>query len=504
MSLISPPGSLVGARKPRIEVYPPYAYSLGVEAVELTERAGQTLDPWQVDAVELIHAVRDDGQWACFEYAEIVARQNGKGGIAEARVLAGFFLLDERLIMWSAHEYKTALEAFRRVRGLIRALGRVVNDNRVDFGDFEVKISNTNGEEGFERTDTGARIKFIARSKSSGRGFSGDLNVIDEAFAYTDEQQSALMPTLSARPNAQILYLSSPPLSGTTAGPLFALRARADAGGDASLGFRDWGAAGDLDNLGRIDLDDRSLWARTNPALGIRIGEETIERERRSMTPEDFARERLGVWPKRLEGGGAIDPEVWAALCDAGSRRDGDVALGVDIAPQRDYAAIAVYGPRADDLGHVQLVDYRPGTDWLVGRVVDLVAALEPVAVGMGRATAASLETELAQAEICRPENLDEPERGDLAVVTGADMSAACGELIDAVRQRSLRHIGQRELDASIAGARIRETGDAIAWARKDSSADTSPVVAATVARRAFEQRAHLMAVDYDVLESVR
>ncbi|MEE3918208.1 hypothetical protein V2I01_04925 [Micromonospora sp. BRA006-A] len=80
-------------------------------------QAGRPLDPWQVDAVTLMLAVRDDAKWACFEYCEWVCRQQGKGAILEARALTGFLLLGEELIMWSAHEYKTAMEAFRRVKG---------------------------------------------------------------------------------------------------------------------------------------------------------------------------------------------------------------------------------------------------------------------------------------------------------------------------------------------------------------------------------------------------
>jgi hypothetical protein len=35
--------------------------------------------------------VREDGKWAAFEVGLDVSRQNGKGGILEARELAGLF-----------------------------------------------------------------------------------------------------------------------------------------------------------------------------------------------------------------------------------------------------------------------------------------------------------------------------------------------------------------------------------------------------------------------------
>lgn len=494
----SPHESLRGARRPRVEVCPPHAYSLGPEAVELAKLAGLDLDPWQQDALRVMLAVREDGKWACFEYGEIVARQQGKGAILEARALAGLFLLGERLIMWSAHEYKTAMEGFLRLRALVYNL-----EQTGLIPDGAVKTIKTNGEESFEIVATGQRVKFIARSKSSGRGFSGDCNLIDEAFAYTFAQQAALMPTMSARPNPQIVYVSSPPLDGESGEVLFALKARAEAGGDDSLGWRDWGLAANLDQVDRLDLDDRALWAATNPALGIRITEETISRERRSMGAPEFARERLSVWPRQQVGGGAIDLATWAALRDPQSRRHGDVAIGVDIAPDRRYAAIGLYGKRADGYGHVQLVDYRPGTDWILDRIREWREAVNPVAIAMGRACAASLEVELEKLGIKRPDDPERPQRGDLAVTSASEMSAACGQFLDGVRQRTERYVPDpaKALDASVAGAKVKQTGDTLVWARKESAADTSPLVSVTVARWAWHSLAHL--VDQGTVEPI-
>ncbi|MEU3281785.1 hypothetical protein [Streptomyces antibioticus] len=508
MSRISQRGSLKGARRPRVELAPPFAYSLGAEALELAERAGLVADPWQADAVHLMLACREDGQWACYEYGEIVARQNGKGSILEIRALAGFLLLGEQTIMWSAHEYKTSMEAFRRCRTLLRRLGTQVgnNENLFEIDGVRVKISNTNGEESFERLDTEARIKFVARSKGSGRGFSGDLVIIDESFAFTVEQQDALMPAMAARPNAQIIYTSSPPLDGVSGEVMFNLKRRADAGGDDSLGWRDWGVDGDLDHLDGIDLDDRRLWAASNPALGTRLTAETILRERRAMGARGFARERLCIWPRLSQGNVVIDPAAWARLADAGSVRDREsgVAVGVDVSPLRDYAAVSVYGVRADGLGHTQMADYRPGTKWLVPRLVELRDALGPVAVAMGRGTFAFLETALSKAGFERPEDPEAPGAGDLAVTNAVDMAAAAGQLLEAVREESFRVVPSQHLEAAVASAKTRQTGETIAWTVKGVEGDISPLVAMTLARWSFVTRSHLLdAAAYDVLESI-
>lgn len=470
----------------------------------MAARAGLVLDPWQADAVDLMLAVREDGKWACFEYAEWVSRQNGKGAILETRALAGLFLLDEKLLLWSAHEYKTSMEGFRRVKALLKQLGTAISDNLIDVDGCLVKVINTNGEESLERLDTGQRLRFVARSKGSGRGFTGNAVIIDEAFAYSLDQQEALMPTMSAVPNPQIIYTSTPPLDGSSGDVMFALKARGEAGGDSSLGYRDWGVEGDLDNLDKLNLDDRALWRAANPSMGTRISDEAVLRERHSMGDAGFARERLGVWPKRTQGNVVIDAAAWARMADEGSRRHGPVAVAVDLSPLRDCAAVCVYGTREDGLGHVQLADYRPGTKWVVDRLSELRGALGPVAVAMGRATFAFLEVELSKGGFQRPDDAENPESGDLAVTGPVEMAAATGQLLEAVREESFRYVPARPLDLAVAGAKTRQTNDTIAWTPKGAEVDTSPLVAMSLARWSYVTRQHLLeGADYDLLGSV-
>jgi hypothetical protein len=506
--LTSPPAVLLGALKPRIEIRPDLIVATeGDLAADLMEAAGKPLEQWQRDGVDLLMSTRADGSWACKEYAEWVARQQGKGVIGEARVSYGLLVLDEE-ITWSAHLYKTALMAFRRIRSVFRALGEVHKTGReevIDIDGIPVKVWNSNNERGFERLDTEKKLTFFARSTGGLRGGTTDLNVIDEAFAYTFEQQDAIAPTRIAMPNAQTLYLSSPPLTGDSGDVMFALKKRAESGTSTRLGYRDWGLEGDLDDVERIEVDNREFWALTCPGLGRgRVTEETIEGLREEMSLRGFGREVLGLWPRQRVGGGAIDMAQWARLLDGLSRRDGDVTIAADIAPQRDYAAIGLYGLREDGLGHWQLVDYRPGVDWLVDRLVELKDALRPIGIAMGKGTFESLKDALREAGLNRPEKSDEPARGDLAVLTATDMTAATSQALDAVRQGIVKHIGQVQLDTAVAGAKTRETGDTVAWSRKDADADICPLVVVSEARWLYGAWAQLVIdADYDVLQSL-
>lgn len=469
--------------------------TFGPEAGLMAARLGLPPDPWQADGLDLMLGVRE-GRWACFEYGEIVSRQNGKSLLGEIRVFAGFFLLGERLQLWSAHEYRTAMETFQHMLEVMREVGTKLSDTLIDVWGIPVKVINTNGEESFKRLDTGQRIKFQSRTKSAGRGFTPDTVVADESFALTPAQHSALLPTLSAVANPQIIYLSSPPLDGESGDILFALRRRAEGGGDASLGFRDWGLAGNLGKLDAIDFDDIDAAMGANPASPHRITRETIERERRSMGRAEYARERLGVWPVQLTAGGSLlDPARWSKLVDPQSQRAGGVAIAVDVSPLRDHASIGLFGMRADGLEHMQLVDHRPGTDWVVGRLVELRDVLGPLAVALdAKNGAAALVPELEQRGFRLPEDPEHPEHGDLLVTNAAQMADAVGQFIDGFRLDAFRHHGQEPLDLAVRNARARPIGDAgaIAWGRKASEVDIGPLITVTLARYAYLQRTNV------------
>ncbi|MGX4657093.1 hypothetical protein ACWCHM_26090 [Micromonospora sp. SCSIO 07396] len=489
------PLGLLGGRSPRVDNQPESTDSYGPEAVELMRRAGMPMDAWQEDSITAMLAVKDDGRWACFEYCEWVSRQNGKGCLLEARALTGLLLIGERLIMWSAHEYKTAMESFRRVIWLVGRLGVKLSDNLYDVDGVHLKVINTNGEESIERLDTGARIKFVARSKGSGRGFSGDVNLVDETFAYTFVQQSALMPTMSARPNPQIVYTSSPPLTGDTGEVMYLLRRRGDPTvprgadeppwePDPALGYRDWGLGGSLEFLDGIDLDDLQLWAVANPSLGIRISVEHVQRERRSMPDEDFARERLGIWPRFVGGDEApewqvISEAAWTSAHDPGSQLDGRPAIGVVVPPDRSYTAIGLAGARVGGGRHVEVagdgvvLDYRPGTAWVVARLQALEVHQPSVLVIDDKALA------------------EEAEKAGLVVhrATLGDVVTGCQLLYDGVSpeaaddpERAVKHIGQRELTDAVKGAVKRDIGGSWAWARRDLTVDTTTVAAVSLA----------------------
>ncbi|MDR7278925.1 terminase large subunit domain-containing protein [Catenuloplanes atrovinosus] len=464
---------LAAAERPRVLHVPRFSTSAGEEAIDLAAQAGLFLDPWQAFVLRNALGERADGRWAAFQVGLIVARQQGKGSVLEARELAGLVLFGEELIVHTAHQLKTSMKHFRRLERLF--------DGSDDLRKRIKKITRSNGKEGMEMAN-GAILECIARSKDSGRGYTGDLVVLDEAYALTEEQMDATMPVMLAVDNAQVWYTSSPPLDAVSGQVLMGIRDRAEAGTADRLAWFDYGLPGSLDQLETVDLDDRAAWYAALPSLRSgRIREENVQVMRDSLTDKGFAREILGMWPPGLAGGFQIISEAnWTAALDPGSVIEGPVALAAAVSVDRQRASIAACGARADGRLHVELtstplrVDNRAGTGWVVPRLADLVCNNDVVSVVMdeyGPTGSLIPAAEEAGIEVTR--------------IGTAAAARAYGMFYDGIAgvdpaSRVLNHIGQPELTAAIAGAKNRRLGDGYAWDRRSPDVDITPVVAAT------------------------
>lgn len=479
VSTTSQPSVMRGVQQPRLLSVPDFETSAGAEAVELASTAGLLLDPWQQF---VLHRALGEtsGHWSAFEVGLVVARQNGKGSILEARELAGLFLFGERLIIHSAHLFETSMEHMNRLLQLIESNRDL--DRRVK------RVSRAHGQEGIE-LKSGQRIKFKTRTKGGGRGLSGDVVVLDEAMELPAAAMSALMPTLSARPNPQLWYAGSAVDQSVHANGfvLARVRERALAGDDPSLAFFEWSVDPDVYNAapGPVSADPEA-WGQANPGMGIRITPDYIGNEHRSLDPRGFATERLSVgdWPDTSDGSSQVVPAgVWNTLVDPDSKIDGVRAFAIDVTPERDFTAIAAAGAREDGLRHVEVVEHRQGTRWVVDRMVELVERWTPCVVMVdGKGPAASLIPELVDAGIQVASG--DPGRDDPVVkATVEDMAAACGQFYDACMSDvpELRHLGQAWLDRALSSAKTRDLSDRWAWARR-SGGDISPLVAVTLA----------------------
>lgn len=451
--------------------------SAGDEAVDLAMVAALELDDWQQFVLRHALAERAGHRWAAFEVGLVVPRQNGKGGILEARELTGLFLLGETIIH-SAHEFPTSLEAFRRLLGLIEQTPEL--EQRV------LRVSRSHGEEGIDLRG-GARIRFRTRTKGGGRGFSADLVILDEAMILPTEVMGALMPTLSARPNPQLWYTGSAVDQRVHhSGFVFsAVRNRGWAGGDESLAFFEWsvdprtqemidaGVRADPSMVTSEVAADEDGWLRANPSMEVgRVTVGHVRNEHRSMDRRTFAVERLGVgdWPDPdPDAGSVIDMVVWDGLVDDLVVMPERMVFAFDVSPDRRSAAVVAAAVLGDGRVMVEVVDHRSGAGWVVDRVNELASGHGPMAVvcdGRGQAHGFAHDT-------------------GAVVVDTSEHVMACGQFFDLSSDGRLVHRGDPVLREAVRGAKTRPLGDAWAWTRRSSMVDITTLVAATLAVRA-------------------
>jgi hypothetical protein len=466
--------ALVGSQVPRIMVVPEGdEHPLWSEVVDFVAATGTVLDPWQLEVLR-VSLLRRDERWAAFAVAVCAPRQNGKNGILEMRELIGCLLLGEKLVIHSAHLADTSKEAFRRLDDLIDANAWLSAKVR--------HIWRTNGHESIEFTN-GHRIRFRTRTRGGGRGFAGSPVIFDEPMFLPEVSMGSILPVVSAQPDPQIWYTGSA-VDQTIHedGVVFArVRDRALGGKADRLAYFEWS----LDAASPDDVDadaaaDPLSWAATNPALGIRISPEYVEEEQGSLEDRTFAVERLGVgdWPA-TDGSATtvINMDLWAALTDLTSALVGPVCFSFDVSPNRSSSSISAAGQNAAGLFHVETVDSRDGTGWVAARLAELCEKHETVESPDG----ASVFCDAAG-----PASSLIPDLEDLGVkveaLSAPDNANACGFIFDLVEQARLRHLGTREMTIALKGAATRPLSEKWAWARKQSSVNITPLVAATVA----------------------
>ncbi|MEE1813693.1 terminase [Streptomyces sp. SP18ES09] len=468
-------GPVYGWQVPPIQTAPPAVSTAGQEAIDLAERAGLQLDPWQQHILRVGMGEKPDGSWAAFEVGFNVPRQNGKGGAIEARELWGLFIGGEELILHSAHEFKTAKNAFKRIERLIR--------QTPDLHKRVKTYRQTVGEEGIE-LHTGQLLRFIARSKGSGRGFTGHLNVMDEDMILGDNEMDALLPTMAAVADPQIWYAGSAGI-GHPSVQLGRLRRRALAAietgvPDPSLAYMEWSAEPHRDECpqgctAHDEWDSDEAVLKSNPGIGYRLTLEKVARERATLSRGGYLRERLGVGEYPSDGADTwqvIGEDAWRALADPQSQPEGTMAMAIDATPERDHAAIAVAAPWRGGT-HVEVIDHRPGLGWVVERAKELHERHKPKCwVVDGGGPAGSLLQDLANAlgvEVVSPKP--------------REIAQATGQFYDGVAEQAVSHLDQPPLAVALAGAQKRPLGDAWAWARRGAGVDISPLVAVTLAR---------------------
>lgn len=344
----------MGSQEPSERIAPEYATSDSMDAVKLLRVGGTVLDPWQSDIMDDWLGRTPSGKWAAPTAGGSVPRQNGKSLLVQGRAEVGMLMFNETVI-YTAHLQKTATETFEEMRDFFEhpKLRRYVAEIKTALGREQIVLKS------------GARIKFLARTRNGGRGQHGDLLIFDEAQELDETAQGSFLPAISASLNPQTVYVGTPPGPDAVGTVFRNLRQRALDGEAKRAAWFEFS----VPEIG--DVTDPKRWAATNPALGRRIQFSTIEGEAEQLDPDTFARERLGWWsPVAAENlDYAIDRRAWEACASNEEKPEGKTAYGVKFAV--DGSAVCLCGAVIPKEGpaRVSLIEMQPsgrGLVWLV------------------------------------------------------------------------------------------------------------------------------------------
>lgn len=452
---------------PRLHVAPRAADTYGDLAADFASDYGLKPDDWQ-------QLILDDwlasakGRWTSLTCGLSVPRQNGKNGALEVRELFGMVGRGEK-ILHTAHQVKTAQKHFRRLKHFF---GKKADDPGAKFPELNALVAelrNVNGQEAIFLKNGGS-VEIVARSQGSGRGFTVDVIVCDEAQDMSDDDLEALLSTSSAGPlgDPQWIFTGTPPGPKANGEVFTRIRREALESNPRRRCWHEWSCHAEPGEA--VDLDDHDNWHRANPALGTRLLFDVVEGERGNLSDEGFGRERLGMWAGALTQA-VIDAETWASVADTASMAIDKLALAVDVSPDRAVASVSLAGQRADGLWHIELDEQRAGVGWLLPWVLGRCErnAIRAVVID-GASPAASIVDDLKREGI------------KVTTTTSRDMAAACGQLYDGALEQWLRHTDQPQVNVALSVARKRPLGDAWAWNRKDTDSDITPLVSVTLA----------------------
>lgn len=452
--------------------------------------------PWQRDMWDTALELLDDGSWAYTLVVVTVPRQAGKttgfGPVAHERAAT----VADAKCWWTAQTRQDARDSWLEMKELIgrSPLGQVAT------------VRESNGSEAV-RYPGGGSFRPFAPTEDALHGKANELVAVDEAWAHDAAQGAALdqaiLPTFTTT-GGQLWIISTAGTAWSTWLLGYVMRARAAVAAGRrdticliEYGVDDEAAAFIAKALTehKADPTDESLWAARDQALelilashpgnGYTLKRKALEQALEGMSPGDFLRAYGNYWTAAAEQ--VIPEHAWQdrrVPAAAWTPPDpGSVVLTFDVSLDGADAAIsAAWRPTPTSPTRVDLIDDRPGTSWLVPRLLELRERWRVEApIGYDGAGA-----NLAVAdELARKIGAD-----NVGPLNTREFVTACAAFLAAVLSGQIEHPGRPALDESIRSAARRQIGDT-GWgfARRMSAATIAPLVSVVVARFALDHR---------------
>ncbi len=510
--VFTPPLRPLEPRSPETE-----ARTLGYDVIDFAHDVLHlTLFPWQMWLLIHMLELLPEGGLRFRTVVVLIARQNGKSTLSQVLALWFMMVWGWPLVMGTAQDLETAEEVWQG------AVDLVEEDD--ELAKLLKRVVKVNGKKALE-LHSGARYKVKAANRRAGRGFTGNLIMLDELREHQNwEAWGAITKTTMAQLEALVLALSN--AGDLTSVVLSYLRKMAhDALGDPDGICEEIGATGptlldievledegeefDDDDLAEFEQDedtlglfewsaapgcskwDRAGWAQANPSVGWNSGftQRTIAAACKTDPEWVFRTEVLCQWsagtltgpfpPGSWDKGKNVPeelPDGTQRIAEA-DRIVGRVRAGLDQSHDRSMTYVAFAGYRADGVAQVEIVAGRHGSDWVKDYLMDdkrRDRIIDVAGQSKGAPISPLMETLAADEEFTIP----------VIEWSGGDLTAGWADVFDSVRDVTVRHNPQPPLDVAAATAVVKVfSGGASVPDHRASPAEVAPLMAFTAAK---------------------
>lgn len=472
----------------------PDRYSDGPRAGKIIARkTGKITSRWQQYVLD-VALERIDGPGSPFAYTTIdliVGRRCGKTislmGVPLFRGMNGPVDLGNGTIVpfGAAHTAQNLIKARQRfMKDLVEplqasmspAVWNAGHNLRSAIGDTSITFDpSVTGKDW--RLTRASVIGVFAPTISAVRG-DGLLHLgFDEILVFSQrrglELMAAARPTLATmRGHGQIWRASNVTMMNDSRTWLYDIRERGRA--NVAADSRSGAAYFEFTIPDDADPADESVWWDNYPALGDGLlRPEELRADLAELGVGHFAAEYLGRWP------GDVAFAQWTAITEADFEAarsiapfppDAPAVLGVEIDPFGRSSSIA-----AATADTVEVIDHRPGSDWVFDRLTELlktgVSAIVVDDYGPGHDLAAKLADTPVVGDKLRPQR-------------GPDVIAACYTFEAGLREGSLRWIASDYHERLRLAAAAAERTPGRAWQfERRVAVSQSPLMACVLAR---------------------
>jgi len=428
---------------------------------------GKPFMPWQAYVADVALEVDDDGRFAYKSVEITVPRQSGKTTLDGSAMAHRSLVIPAGRVWFTMQSGKDAVDwLLNEFWPLLTPMGP------------EVALRRMAGSEHIKWRRSGGLIRPFPPNKEGLHSKTSDLVVVDECWKFDLAQGTAIdqgiIPTQATRPNAQVWKVSTAGDAASTwwLGTVERGRAAVTSGRTSGIAYFEWSCPDELDPT------DAVSWPVYHPAYGRTIGPEAMQAALDELGPDGFARAYGNRWVSTIER--IIPVAAWRAAGEDPVElpAPGGLALGFDVAVDRSDAAIVAAWRDGAGVAHLEVVDHRPGTGWLVERLSTVVDRWRPLRTSYDEAGPA-----LDVADAARRAELE------LEGLKAREYAAACAALLEAFTTDppTVRYRQHPALDAAAANAGRRALGDAWAWGRRQSAGSIAALTAATVALWAYD-----------------